>query len=104
MGLPARIVTGYQGGEFNAIDDYWVVRQSDAHAWVEVWQYDSNGTGKDDGIAGSWVRVDPTSAVAPQRIESLKRLTAPSSIFGGAMANLWTNTVGSDGFNPLLQL
>jgi protein-glutamine gamma-glutamyltransferase len=50
------------------------------------------------------VRVDPTSAVAPSRIDSLQRLAAPSSIFGGAMASLWTSTVGSDGYNPLLQL
>jgi protein-glutamine gamma-glutamyltransferase len=104
MGVPARIVTGYQGGEFNAVDDYWVVRQSDAHAWVEVWQSDTNTLSMDDKTAGTWVRVDPTAAVAPQRIDSLQRLTTPSSIFGGAMASLWTNTVGSDGYNPLLQL
>jgi protein-glutamine gamma-glutamyltransferase len=99
MGVPARIVTGYQGGEFNEVDGYWVVRQSDAHAWAEVWQ-----AGKQDGsTVGSWVRVDPTSAVAPQRIDSLQRLAAPSGVFGGAIANLWTNTIGSD-YNPLLQL
>jgi transglutaminase-like putative cysteine protease len=99
MDVPARIVTGYQGGEFNQVDGYWVVRQSDAHAWAEVWQ-----TGKQDGsTAGSWVRVDPTSAVAPQRIDSLQRLTAPSGVFDGVMASLWTNTVGT-GYNPLLQL
>jgi hypothetical protein len=100
MGVPARIVTGYQGGEFNAVDGYWVVRQSDAHAWAEVWQ-----AGKEDGsTVGSWVRVDPTSAVAPQRIESLQRLSAPSGAFGGAIASLWTNTLGNSGYNPLLQL
>ena len=54
MDIPARIVTGYQGGERNPVDGFWVVRQSDAHAWTEVW------------LAGrGWVRVDPTSAVAP---------------------------------------
>ena len=100
MGVPARIVTGYQGGEFNAVDGYWVVRQSDAHAWAEVWQ-----AGKPDGsTTGGWVRVDPTSAVAPQRIDSLQRLTAPSGVFGGAIANLWTSTLGNNGYNPLLQL
>ncbi len=57
-GIPARIVTGYQGGEPNAIGDYWVIRQSDAHAWTEVW------------LAGrGWLRVDPTAAVAPERVE-----------------------------------
>ena len=57
-GIPARVVVGYQGGELNALGDYYVVRQSDAHAWSEVW------------LAGrGWVRVDPTAAVAPNRIE-----------------------------------
>lgn len=57
-GVPARVVTGYQGGEYNPIGGHYVVRQSDAHAWAEVW-LDGRG----------WVRVDPTSAVAPSRIE-----------------------------------
>ncbi|MBI4987284.1 MAG: DUF3488 domain-containing transglutaminase family protein [Rhodocyclales bacterium] len=58
-GIPARIVTGYQGGEHNPVDDYLIVRQSDAHAWAEVWL---EGKG--------WLRVDPTAAVAPNRIEA----------------------------------
>ena len=58
-GIPARIVTGYQGGELNPNCNYLIVRQSDAHAWAEVW-LDQRG----------WVRVDPTSAVSPDRIES----------------------------------
>ena len=58
-GIPARVVTGYQGGEINPIDDYMVVRQSDAHAWSEVWL----------GERG-WVRVDPTAAVVPLRVEA----------------------------------
>lgn len=57
-GVPARVVTGYQGGEFNELGNYLVVRQSDAHAWSEVWL---DGSG--------WTRVDPTAAVAPHRIE-----------------------------------
>ena len=57
-GIPARVVTGYQGGEINPLGGYLVVRQSDAHAWSEVW---IDGAG--------WVRVDPTAAVAPDRIE-----------------------------------
>lgn len=58
-GVPARIVTGYQGGVVNPIGQYLVVRQAEAHAWVEVWL---PGRG--------WVRVDPTAAVSPTRIES----------------------------------
>jgi protein-glutamine gamma-glutamyltransferase len=57
-GIPARVVTGYQGGEFNPISGRLVIRQSDAHAWAEVW-LDELG----------WMRVDPTGAVAPDRIE-----------------------------------
>jgi protein-glutamine gamma-glutamyltransferase len=57
-GVPARVVTGYQGGEMNPIGGYLLVRQSDAHAWSEIW-LDDRG----------WVRVDPTAAVAPERIE-----------------------------------
>ena len=57
-GIPARVVTGYQGGEYNRVGDYLIVRQSDAHAWTEVWL-------KNRG----WVRVDPTAAVSPGRIE-----------------------------------
>ena len=70
LGLPARIVTGYQGGERNALDGFWTVRQSDAHAWAEVWL---SGRG--------WVRVDPTTAVAPARTGRLLRLQGP----GGAL-------------------
>ncbi len=68
-GVPARIVNGYQGGEVNAAGNYLIVRQSDAHAWAEVW------------VPGSgWTRVDPTNAVAPERVEigsdALRRLAA----------------------------
>ena len=57
-GIPARVVTGYQGGERNGVGDYYIVRDSDAHAWSEVWL---SGRG--------WVREDPTAAVAPSRID-----------------------------------
>ncbi len=57
-GLPARVVGGYQGGDWNPVGGYLIVRQSHAHAWSEVW------------LAGrGWVRVDPTAAVAPERVE-----------------------------------
>ncbi len=57
-GVPARVVMGYQGGEMNPVDSYMIVRQSDAHAWAEVW-LDDHG----------WLRIDPTAAVSPARIE-----------------------------------
>jgi protein-glutamine gamma-glutamyltransferase len=56
-GIPARVVTGYQGGEMNPDGDYMIVRQSDAHAWAEAL------------LDGQWQRFDPTAAVAPSRIE-----------------------------------
>jgi transglutaminase-like putative cysteine protease len=74
LGVPSRIVTGYQGGEFNSLDNYWVVRQSDAHAWAEVWQ---EGTG--------WTRVDPTASVAPGRVGQLQRLVPQPGLFAGAI-------------------
>ena len=58
-GVPARIVLGYQGGELNPMGDYMIVRQADAHAWTEVWL---PGAG--------WRRVDPTAAVAPERVDA----------------------------------
>ena len=57
-GIPARVVTGYQGGTLNPYGDYWILRQSDAHAWTEIW---IEGRG--------WVRIDPTAAIAPERVE-----------------------------------
>jgi len=58
-GLPARMVTGYQGIEKNGVGDYYIVRQSNAHAWAEVWLEDKG-----------WLRVDPTTAVPPERIKA----------------------------------
>lgn len=71
-GVPARVVTGYQGGEYNPVDGYVTVRQSDAHAWAEVW------------IAGQgWRRIDPTAAVAPERVNgSLARALPQPAPFG----------------------
>lgn len=57
-GIPARVVTGYQGGEVNPFTSELIVRQADAHAWTEIWV-------KDEG----WVRIDPTAAVSPLRVE-----------------------------------
>lgn len=67
-GIPARIVTGYQGGEYNDLGKYYIVRQSDAHAWAEVWL---RGRG--------WVRVDPTAAIAPARVELGMAAALPAS-------------------------
>ena len=57
-GIPARVVTGYQGGWWNPSGGYLLVRNSDAHAWAEIWTADRG-----------WIRVDPTAAVSPARIE-----------------------------------
>ena len=57
-GVPARVVIGYQGGEISALGDYLIIREADAHAWSEVWLEERG-----------WVRVDPTAAVAPSRVQ-----------------------------------
>jgi transglutaminase-like putative cysteine protease len=70
--IPARVVTGYQGGEINSVDGFLTVRQSDAHAWAEVW-LESRG----------WVRVDPTAAVAPDRVARNLGSVIPPTMLGG---------------------
>ncbi len=107
-GIPARVVTGYQGGEINPLDKTLIVRQSDAHAWAEVWF-------KDYG----WQRVDPTAAIAPGRIEfnlaaalpagePLPLLARPALLWvhevrygWEALGNAWNQ--GVLGYNPLRQ-
>ena len=74
MDIPARVVTGYQGGEINPVDGFMTVRQSDAHAWAEVWL---EGRG--------WTRVDPTAAVAPNRIEMNLSSVLPQPLLGGLL-------------------
>ncbi|MFM1885033.1 MAG: hypothetical protein RL026_190 [Pseudomonadota bacterium] len=74
-GVPARVVTGYQGGDWNDTGGYLVVRQSDAHAWVEVWL---EGRG--------WQRVDPTAMVQPDRLQRAARELLPAV---GGMQGWW---------------
>ncbi|MCK7544702.1 DUF3488 and transglutaminase-like domain-containing protein [Marinobacter bryozoorum] len=77
-GIPARVVAGYQGGSSGADEAYLIVRQYDAHAWVEAW-IESRG----------WVRLDPTAAIAPQRIESgLREAMAEEGSF---LEDNWTS-------------
>lgn len=88
--VPARVVLGYQGGERNPHADHWVIRQSDAHAWAEVW------------VPGrGWSRVDPTAAVAPERIEhtidTARSQDSGQVVFStgsdGLLGGLWRNAV-----------
>jgi protein-glutamine gamma-glutamyltransferase len=74
-GIPARVVSGYQGGDWNPLGGYLIVRQSHAHAWSEVW------------LPGSgWIRVDPTAAVAPERVErGIEAAFAGSELLPGAL-------------------
>jgi transglutaminase-like putative cysteine protease len=76
-GVPARIVTGYLGGQVNPLNGVLEVRQRDAHAWVEYWH----------GQRG-WVRLDPTGAVAPERIQRSERLTAPGGLVSQTLSDL----------------
>ena len=71
LGIPARVITGYQGAE-RGLDGYYIVRQSHAHAWAEAWQ-----------AGRGWVRLDPTAAVAPERVmRSLSLEPAPGLVSG----------------------
>ena len=90
--IPARVVTGYQGGELNNAGDFLEIRQADAHAWAEVWLAHKG-----------WVRFDPTAAVAPERIErninfeqlapggALRRLPANAANWLTQTRQLWRN-------------
>ncbi len=86
-GVPARVVVGYQGGEPNPYEDYLMVYQYHAHAWTEVWL---EGRG--------WVRFDPTTAVAPERVEAgMAQWLEQQEDTGGAMSQLrdiaWLNAL-----------
>ena len=74
LGVPARIVTGYQGTDPAPVDGWWIVRQSNAHAWAEYWQ---------PGVG--WLRADPTAAVAPDRIERGRSLAPRPGLVAGAI-------------------
>ncbi len=87
-GVPARVVTGYQGGEINPVDGYFTVRQSDAHAWAEVWL----------GDAG-WVRVDPTAAAIPARTREGLAAAVPAGEPARALLNLDTPLLRTLRFN-----
>ena len=82
-GIPARIVTGYEGGSYNPLANHWVVRQSDAHAWVEVWLPEKG-----------WTRIDPTAAVPPERVErgidGAASATDGQVVFLGASGGWWS--------------
>ncbi len=82
-GIPARMVGGYLGGEWNTIGNYVVVRQSDAHAWGEVWLQDKG-----------WVRVDPTAAIAPHRIEQTLQDLMPDSFAGVSAVAIGLRRIG----------
>jgi transglutaminase-like putative cysteine protease len=84
LDVPARVVTGYQGGELNPVDGFLTIRQSDAHAWSEVWL---RGRG--------WVRVDPTAVVAPLRIDQgASEIARRSGIaLPGASSSTWLRSI-----------
>lgn len=77
LDVPARIVTGYQGADPLVVDGWHVVRQSNAHAWAEVWYADEG-----------WVRVDPTAAVAPDRVRLGRSLRPSLGLMAGTLNNV----------------
>lgn len=94
-GIPARVVGGYQGGDWNPLGGYLIVRQSHAHAWSEVWLPESG-----------WTRVDPTGAIAPERIERGIEASFPDEelLPGGLMRDsdfFWQVGMAWDNVNAL---
>jgi len=83
--IPARVVTGYQGGELNKVGNFLEIRQADAHAWAEVW-LENKG----------WVRFDPTAAIAPERIE--RGINIDQLIPGGAISYMPTGAAAQAAF------
>ena len=75
--VPARVVTGYQGMDPEPQDGYWIVRQRNAHAWAEIWQ-----------AGEGWLRVDPTAAVAPERVQRGRSLAPPRGLVAGAFSSI----------------
>ncbi|MDD5462907.1 MAG: DUF3488 and transglutaminase-like domain-containing protein [Methylococcales bacterium] len=88
--IPARVVTGYQGGELNKIGGFLEIRQADAHAWAEVWL-------KNRG----WTRVDSTAAVAPERVE--RNINMERFVSGNAFSLAPTSNTAQEVFNWLKQ-
>jgi protein-glutamine gamma-glutamyltransferase len=88
--IPARVVTGYQGGEWNAVGNFLEIKQADAHAWAEVW-IENQG----------WVRFDPTAAIAPERIE--KNIDIASLVPGGLISYAAPGVGAQAAFNWLKQ-
>jgi transglutaminase-like putative cysteine protease len=85
LGIPARVVTGYQGAEINPIDGLQVVRNSNAHAWAEYWD-----GGRD---SGAWQRVDPTAVVAPARIQNAESFNQAPQQLAQQGRGLWSSSL-----------
>ena len=88
--IPARVVTGYQGGEMNKVGNFLEIRQADAHAWAEVW-IENKG----------WVRFDPTAAIAPERIEH--NINIEQLIPGGVISYMSNSSSAREAFSWLKQ-
>ncbi|RVT51082.1 transglutaminase family protein [Rubrivivax albus] len=77
LDVPARVVTGYQGADPATVDGWFIVRQSNAHAWAEIWQ-----------AGEGWIRVDPTAAVAPERVRLGRSLVPSPGFVAGTLNNV----------------
>ncbi|MDO4879335.1 MAG: DUF3488 and transglutaminase-like domain-containing protein [Neisseria sp.] len=90
-GIPARIVTGYLGGDYQESGNFWQIRSKDAHAWAEIWLEDEQ----------AWLRVDPTTAASAQRLSGLDGALSENErnmISGGGKAGFWTQWLESGQF------
>jgi hypothetical protein len=96
VGIPARVVTGYQGAEINPIDGLQVVRNSNAHAWAEYW----DGTGEGVGM-GRWIRVDPTAVIAPARIQNAESFNQAPQQLAQQGRGVWSSSLLAPVFKSL---
>lgn len=87
LGIPARVVTGYQGAEINPIDGIQVVRNSNAHAWAEYWGQQPASSN------GAWFRVDPTAVIAPGRIQNAESYNQAPAQLASQGRGLWSHNL-----------
>ena len=87
VGIPARLATGFLGSEFNPLEDYYIVRQSNAHAWVEAYFPESG-----------WTTLDPTPPSGRPAVETRPTMTLMLRQAWDYMEFRWDRYVMSYGF------
>ena len=91
-GVPARVVTGYLGADYQESGNFWQIRSKNAHAWAEIWLEGEQ----------AWLRVDPTAAVSEQRVTLGLNEALPESeramVAGNHNGKMWDGWLESGQF------